>query len=215
VRAGGFVLVVSILGLAACKPPPPPPPQTVFVKVLDEAKAPVGNAEITASSQVLSVTSPEGLAQLAVGGRTGATWYVDVHCPPGYRSPGAPLEIRRLENVGETPEYVARCSRLRHKLMVNIKATGGANLPVLYLGKEVARTDAAGKAQVALEGDVLERIDLQLDTSAPSYAKKHPQMPTGSFEIPNLDGETTFEVKFTEDAKPKPRAFVRKGPIAM
>ena len=68
---------------------------------------------------------------------------------------------------------------------------------------------------VTLEGDSLERIDLQLDTSDAAFAKVHPQNPTGSFEIPSRDDETTFEVKFTQDKK-APRKVVKKsGPVPM
>jgi hypothetical protein len=213
----GAVFAVAAAGVGACKPPPPPAPVTVFVRVLDESKEPVGNAEIASQSQVISRTNVDGRAEITVSGREGATYLVDVRCPAGYRSPDAPLEIRRLDNgSAAAPEYVTRCSRLRHKLVVNVKATGaGGSLAVLYLGKPLTRTDAEGKARVELEGDALERIDLQLDTSDPAFAKVHPQSPTGSFEIPTRDGETSFEVKFTQDKKAPKKAFVRKGPVPM
>ncbi len=212
-----LVAIGAIASLVACKPAPPPPPVTVFVRVVDESKAPVSDAEIASDSQVISKTNGEGRAEITVGGREGATYLLDVRCPNGYRSPEAPLEIRRLDNGSAAPpEYVTRCNRLRHKLVVNVRVTGaGGSLPVLYLGKELTRTDADGKARVVLEGDVFERVDLQLDTSDPAFAKIHPQNPTGSFEIPNRDEETTFEVKFTADKKPAPKIIRRSGPVAM
>jgi len=218
VRAGTFVLAALALeALPACKPPPQPAPSSVLVRVLDESKAPVGDAELASQSQVISRTDAEGRAEISVSGREGASYLVDVRCPIGYRSPEAPLEVRRLDNGSAgRPEYVARCNRLHHKLVVNVKATGaGGSLPVLYLGKPLTRTDGEGKARVVLEGDVLERIDLQLDTSAAPFAKIHPQNPTGSFEIPTVDGETTFEVKFTQDKKPVKKAVKRSGPVAL
>ncbi len=209
--------IFAALLFAACKPPPQPAPVTVFVRVLDESKEPVKNAEIASQSQVISTTNQDGRAEITVSGREGATYLVDIRCPNGYRSPQVPLEIRRLDNgAASPPEYVTHCSRLRHKLVVRVKAIGaGGPLAVLYLGKPLTRTDAEGNARVVLEGDALERIDLQLDTSDPSFAKFHPQSPIGSFEIPNRDGETTFEVKFTQDKK-APRKVVKKsGPIPM
>lgn len=207
-----FVLLptVACASLGACKPVPPPPPVTVLVKVVDEGKTPVENAEIASASQVITTTNAEGRAEITVSGREGATFFVDVRCPQGYRSPEAPLEVRRLDNGSATaPEYVTKCNRLRHRLVVNlsVKAPTGANvagLPVLYLGKPLTKTDAEGKAKVALEGDVLERVDLMVDTNDTSFAKYHPQNPVGSFEIPNRDDETSFEVKFTVD-KPAPK----------
>lgn len=209
--------IATLAALAGCKPPPPPAPVTVFVRVLDESKEPVGNAELASQSRVISTTNAEGRAEITVSGREGATFLLDVRCPAGYRSPETALAIRRLDNgAAAPPEYVTHCSRLRHKLVVNVKATGaGASLAVLYLGKPLTHTDAEGKARVELEGDALERIDLQLDTSDATFARIHPQSPTGSFEIPNRDGETTFEVKFTRDAKPLRKAVRRSGPTAL
>jgi hypothetical protein len=207
----------AMAALVACEPPPQPPPVTVFVRVVDESKAPVSDAEIGSQAQVIAKTDGDGRAQITVGGREGATYLVDVRCPDGYRSPEAPLEIRRLDNGSAAPpEYLTRCNRLRHTLVVNVRVTGtSGSLPVLHLGKPLTHTDAEGKARVVLEGDVFERVDLQLDTSDPAFAKVHPQNPTGSFEIPNRDGEITFEVKFTTDKKPPPKVVRRSGPVAM
>jgi hypothetical protein len=217
VKTLSAALVLAVISLAACKPPPPPAPVTVFVRVVDESKEPVSNAEIAAQSQVISRTGGDGRAEVTVGGREGATYVLDVRCPDGYRSPEAPLEIRRLDNGSSAPpEYVTRCSRLRHKLVVHVQVAGaGGSLPVLYLGKQLTRTDADGKARVVLEGDALERIDLQLDTSDAAFAKVHPQSPVASFEIPTVDGETTFELKFTQDKKAPKKLVKRSGPKAM
>lgn len=202
--------VVAYGSMVACKEVPQPPPVTVYVKVVDEAKAPVENAQIASNSQLVTTTNAEGRAELTVAGREGATFFIDVRCPPGYRSPEAPLEVRRLDNGSATaPEYVTKCSRIRHRLVVNVKvnAPAGASvtgMPILYLGKPLTKTDAEGKAKVVLEGDVLERVDLMVDTSDASFGKYHPQNPVGTFEIPNADGETTFDLKFTVD-KPAPK----------
>lgn len=204
--------IATCASMVACKEVPPPPPVTVFVKVVDEAKGPVENAVIASQSDVVTTTNGDGRAEITVRGREGATFFLDVRCPAGYRSPDAPLEIRRLDNgSAAAPEYVTKCSRLRHRLVVNVnvKAPAGASvsgLPVVYLGKPLTKTDAEGKAKVVLEGDVLERVDLMLDTSDPAFGKYHPQNPVGTFEIPNADGETGFDVKFTVDKPPPKKA---------
>jgi len=199
---------------AACKPVPLPPAVTVYVKVVDEAKEPVSNAELASQSRLIATTNSDGRAEITVTGREGQAFLVDVRCPQGYRSPDVPLEIRRLENgSGAPPEYVTRCNRLRHRLVVNVKtinAPGG--LPIRYLGKPLTKTDALGKARVVLEGDVMERVDLTLDTSDPSLSKLHPQSPVVSLEIPNRDEETNTEVKFTVD-KPPPKKAVGRPKI--
>jgi hypothetical protein len=115
------------------------------------------------------------------------------------------------------PEYGARCSRARHSLNVRIHTVGAgaANMPIRHLGKEVARTDATGMAQVVIEGQVKERVDLQIDTSDPKFAKMHPQNPVASFEITEKDEAELFELKFTADKKPVRKAAARVGPKAL
>jgi hypothetical protein len=211
------VLAIAASLFVACKPPPMPAPVKVLVRVLDEAKAPVDGAEVAAASQIIGKTGRDGRTELVVSGREGATYPIEVRCPAGYRSPDAPLMVRRLDNgTAALPEYVARCSRLRHRLVVRIQVKGAdRSLSVLRLGKALTRTDAEGKAVVVLEGDVLERVDLQLDTSDPALSKLHPQSPISSFEIPNHDDETTLDVKFTRDAKRVVRVGARRPPAAL
>lgn len=193
-----------------------PAPSVVHIRVIDEAKAPVPGAQIAASGTVVATTDAEGRASVEVAGREGETFGVDVRCPVLYRSPPAPLAIRRLPTMAaDAPEYVARCSRTRHTLVVAVRAEGGGNLPVLHLGKEVARTDESGSAHVLVEGDVHERVELLLSTSgAPAHAKLHPQNPVVAFEVGERDEIVVFDVKFTREAKPVRRAAPRVGPRA-
>lgn len=205
-------VVGTILALAACKAPPAPP-SAVFIKAIDETKAPVKDAELTAQGQVIAQTDADGRAKVTLTGREGMSFLVEVRCPQGFRSPNRPVEVRRLENSGAAaPEYVTHCERQRHTLTIDVKTTGATNMPVLQLGKEIAHTDDAGAAHFVIEGDVADRIDLQLDTTDPKLAKVHPQNPTGSFVIANHDDSVAFEVKFTVDKKRVWHGREKKGP---
>ncbi len=207
---GGGLTTIGVL--ASCKAPPPSPPVSVVIRVLDESRNAVPGAQIAAASAVVATTNANGQAVITVTGPEGASYPVQVRCPPGYRSPDASIEVRRLEGPS-TPEYLTRCSKLRHHLVVNVRATGaGAPLRIMHLSKEVAKTDAAGNARIDLVGEVLERFDLTLDTSDPSLAKLHPMSPTASFEIGERDGETSFDLKFTRDAKIAPKVVKKTGP---
>jgi hypothetical protein len=203
-------LGLALFGAAGCSSPPAPP-ATVFIRVLDEGKAPVAGAEIVTRTEVVTTTDKDGHAEISVTGQEGASFEVEVRCPPAYRSPGAPLIVRRMMTVA-APEYVARCSRLRHTLTVTIHTVGGSNMPIVHLGKEVARTDETGTARVVIEGQVQERIDLTIDTTDPKFAKLHPQNPQASFGIGEKDDVQTFEMKFTADKPPPKRVVRRTGP---
>jgi hypothetical protein len=210
---GVATVTLAFASGAACKAPAAPPSK-VAIRVLDEAKAPIDGAEIASDSAVVARTNPEGLAEVTLDGREGETFNLEVRCPKAYRSPQQPLVIRRIQTA-DTAEYVTHCSRLRHTLVVGVRAIGGGgNMPIRHLGKEIARTDEAGGANVLIEGEVQERVELQLDTSEPKFAKLHPQNPTGSFEVTNKDEVKVFEVKFTKDRPPPVKVFKRQGPKA-
>jgi hypothetical protein len=206
--------VITVAAAVGCSSPPQPPSKVV-IRVLDEAKAPVAGAELSANAQTLTTTGADGSADVMVTGREGTTFAVDVRCPNTYRSPSAPVLVRRLRvGSAQAPEYVTTCSRLRHSLAVTIRAEGGADMPILHLGKEVARTDQTGMAHVMIEGLVHERVDLTIDSSDPKFAKLHPQSPVVSFSIPDKDDAQTYLMKFMSPPKPVRHVAARTGPKA-
>lgn len=210
---GAFALAAAVAGLVACRTPPPPA-ATVYIEVHDEAKATVKDAEVMAQGQVIAQTGADGRAEVHLTGREGTTFPVEVHCPQGFRSPSQTLAIRRLENAASPPPtYVTQCYRLRHTVVIDVKTVGAAAMPVLRLGQPVGHTDDAGVAQITIEGDVDERIELQLDTSDPRFARVHPQSPAGSFVIRNQDDHVNFDVRFTVDRPPVVRRKAKKGPV--
>lgn len=201
--------VLFALFAAGCAPPARPP-STVFIRVVDEAKQPVPAAEIAAGASVISRTDTAGRAEVTVRGREGEMYPVEVRCPSGYRNPlGSAVAIRKFDPSLPSPEYVSTCARMRHVVDVEIHAEGGPNLPVVHLGREIARTDATGRTKVQIEGDVHERLELTLSTSAPEHAKLHPQNPFATFEIEEHDVVKPFEVKLTKDKPPKKRAAAK------
>jgi hypothetical protein len=209
------VAMTGLSTLATGCSSPPPPPSVVLIRVLDEVKAPIRGAVIASRSEIIAKTNDEGRAEVELTGREGTSFEVEVRCPNIYKSPTSPVVVRRiLSSDGPSPEYVTHCNRLRHRLSVTIHTTGGTNMPVTHLGREVARTDQTGTAQVLIEGQVQEHVDLQIDTSDPKHAKLHPQNPVASFEIGERDETKTFDMKFTSDVKQVRKASKRAGPKA-
>jgi hypothetical protein len=205
---------VTVAATVGCSSPPAAP-ESVYILVLDEGKAAVPDTEIVTHGEVVTKTNADGRAELQLTGREGTSFAVEVRCPNGYRSVGPPLVIRRLMTVGSpVPEYSAHCGRLRHSVSVRIHTENGSNMAVRHLGKEVARTDNTGIAQVVIEGMVHDRVDLTIDTSDPRWAKVHPQNPVATFEITEKDDTQAFEVKFTAPPKPVRHVAQRTGPKA-
>jgi len=201
----GAVAAMVTCALVSCEPPPAPA-VTVTVRARTETGTAVANADVFAGPTLVARTDREGLARLDIRGAEGDTFYVRVDCPTGFRSPNEPLSVRRLGIAATTalPEYDVVCHEIRHTLVVAVRAEGGADLPVLYLGKEVARTDRSGAAHVTVAMDVHERIELMIGTSGKDNEKIHPQNPVSVFEMPDHDDMQVFPVTFTRDVKKAP-----------
>jgi hypothetical protein len=171
--------------------------------------------EIFSGMSLVARTRADGRATLDLAGAEGDTFELRVQCPTGFRSPSAPLVVRHLGIGGaKVPEYVVTCTEARHTLVVVVRADAGPNLPLLYLGHEVARTDAFGAAHVAFEVDGHEHLELTLSTAGKENEKLHPQNPVAVFEGSDRDTIEMFEMAFTRDAKKAPPARVKpRGPI--
>jgi len=205
-------LATSGVAVAGCEPPPPPA-VTITVHTRTETGTAVADAAVFAGPTLVARTDREGLARLDIRGAEGETFYVRVDCPTGYRSPTEPLSVRRLGIAAATaaPRYDVVCHELRHTMVIGVRAEGGPDLPILYLGKEVARTDRSGAAHVTVAMDVHERIELTIATAGKDNEKIHPQNPVAVFEMPDHDDIQLFPVTFTRDVKkPPPRGGGRK-----
>ncbi len=201
----GFVALT--LGQAACTAPVPAAPTALVVNVKSDAGEGIAGAEVFQGQTLVARTGEAGTARIEVQGREGDSFSIIVRCPPAYRSPEAPIQVRRLDvssDNGTAPAYEVRCVKLRHFMVVAVLAENGPDLPVVYLGREVARTDASGAAHVVLEMNVHDRAELMLGTSGRESEKIHPQNPVSVFEMPDHDDLQLFALTFTRDPKKRP-----------
>lgn len=186
-------------------------PKTYGISVLVEAdpQTPLAGAVVLRDGVNLATTGANGRATVQLRGAEGELIQVNVRCPAGYTSPSLPLEISLRSQAGteRLPSYRVSCPPETRNVVVAVRATNGADLPVRYLGKEVARTDASGAAHVALRLRPGERFELSLDT-APKPTLL-PKSPSAVFVTPDHDELLVFEQRFTAPAAQK---AVRRGP---
>jgi hypothetical protein len=192
-------LVLAATSLAACAPAVPAVhAQDAVIRVESDPGSPVAGAKVTFDGRTLAETSREGSARLHMTGLDGDVFHVTVACPEGYEPASAlafDVLVRRGLDAGRTPEFVGRCARAERRAIVVVRATNGPNLPVVYLGREVARTDASGAATVGIDVHPGDDVELTLDTRG---AKKlHPQNPALSFKAPERDDLVMLDQKFT------------------
>jgi hypothetical protein len=208
--SGSFALGSAAIGCSALEPVPPPPLEVV-VRVNGDPGQPIKGAALLFNGQKVSTSGDDGVARLKLTGKDGESFDVAVSCPDGFQSPSKPIQVvlKRLAD-DKKPEYDVACPPTVRTVVVAVRADGGANLPVLYLGREVARTDTAGAAHVLLKLKPDEPFDLVLGTT--ENASLRPQNPFASFVVKDHDDVFVFDQRFEQEKK-KPKGGGRRGPV--
>jgi hypothetical protein len=201
--------------VAACSAlePVPPPPQEIVIRVAGDPGQPIKGASVQYNGKKVSESNAEGVAQLKLNGKDGETYDLMILCPEGFQSPTKPLQVmlRRLADANKKPEYDVSCPPTTRTVVVAVRADNGPNLPVKYLGREVARTDGAGAATVMFKLKADESFNLVLGTDGNDRLR--PQNPAASFIVRDRDDVFTFDQKFDLEKKKSTGGGRRSGPI--
>lgn len=195
------IVAAALLLAGACGDPPPPAPFEVYVRVEGDPGKPIEGATITRGGKQLAVTNVEGRAMLKLAGAEGEIADVTVTCPAGFSSPKSPTNVRltRLADKTKVPEYPVACPPNVRRVVVAVRAENGPNLPVLYLGKAITKTDESGAAHFALEVAPGAQFQVVLDTAERKDIK--PQQPAKIFVVSQQDEILLFDQKFEVERK--------------
>jgi len=219
--ARAALLAMVLAPMASCNRASPAASYDLLIRVSGGSGRPLAGARVLYQGKPVGTSKDNGTVKLSIEGTEGEVFPFSVACPDGYRSPVKPIDVtlRRLADPGEPPEFSVTCMPLTRSVVVAVRADQGPNLPVMYLGQEVARTDSSGAAHVLLTLAPGEEFELMLDTASPGGERLRPQKPTGKFSVKNADEIMTFHVPFTvevEKRAPPPRAAPRPtGPIRL
>lgn len=189
------------------------PTQAIVFAAESDPGMPLAGAQVQHRGRVVATTGADGAAPLQITGQEGEVFDFEVRCPSGHRSPDAPVSVvlRRTTGQGAAARFPIRCAPKERALVVAVRAEGGANLPVLYLGREVARTDGSGAAHVAFRVAATDSVALTLDTT--EQPRLRPQHPSMSFHGADRDQITVFGQKFDAPLpKPRPRPAAAPAP---
>jgi hypothetical protein len=213
-----FLLALGAMAAASaasgCKDlePPPPAPFQLYVKVESDPGLAVVGAVVSRNNKTLATTGADGRALLTFAGEEGegAMANVSVKCPDTFQSPTKPLVLKltRLADKTKIPEYGVSCPPMLRKVVVAVKAENGPFLPVVYLNRQITKTDASGAAHFALEVAPGAQFNVTLDTSDNSRLK--PVSPSKPFTVGQTDDILVFEQKFDVE---KPKVFVYRPNI--
>lgn len=198
-----FVSGCARLGLSMDEPTDPPYDVAVHVES-DPGKALAG-AELQAEGHPVGTTDATGTLKLQFTGKEGDRVELVVKCPAGHDSPTTPtlVTLRRLAASSRLPTYTMACAPKVRTVVVGVRAENGPNLPVVYLGRPVGRTDGAGAAHVLLSPKAGEQVELTLVTTEKGAEGLRPQNPTLTFVSKAYDDFVVLEQKFVTERKPE------------
>jgi hypothetical protein len=197
--------LVSSLALVACRQRQEPSPYEFVVRVTSDPGRPLPGAVFSYNDAQVGITKADGTVRLAIRGAEGEVFGLSVACPEGFRSPTAPLEVtlRRQADPTKRPEYAVSCPPRNRAVVVAVRADNGKNLPVLYLGQEVARTDASGAAHVLLYASPDDPFEVTLGTAEKGAERLRPQNPSLKFVVKDQDDVLTFDQRFVVEPLPR------------
>ena len=177
---------------------PPPPPFKVAVSVESDKDVPLPGVVIQRNNKEIGKTEPNGKATLVFRGEEGDQIDVWVKCPEGFDSPTKPttVALRRLADPTKVAEYPVKCPPAERKVVVALRSDNGANLPVKYLNREIARTDASGAATFMLSGKPGDHMEFTLDTTDKANDNLRPQNPTVAVVVDNKDNYYALDQPF-------------------
>lgn len=215
-RLRKFVAAAACLVSSACARVEPPPHQ-VLVRVESEPGQPLAGATLSRGVDVLGKSASSGEIALGLRGDAGEVVELLATCPSGFRTPEKPLAIalRPLAQSARKPEYKVSCPPLMRSLVIAVRAPNANNVPLRYLGKEIARTDGSGTAHALLNVSPGEMITVTLDTTGEEHAALMPQQPELKLSMPEHDEVALFDQAFTRVESARKKHVARRGPTKL
>jgi len=185
----------------------------LLVHVESDPGRPLAGARVQHGGRELGVSAADGRVSVQATGSEGERIDLELTCPTGFRSPESTLSVTLRHAVGsnERPEYFAACPPLTRKLVIAARLEHGANLPIRYLGRELARSDGDGVAHLLLEGETDKTVELTVDTS--EQPQLRPKSPTARFRIGNRDDVVVLAQTFQSPPKPVVHTQRPSGPV--
>lgn len=207
-RAHSLLLFGLALGAVGCARQPQANRYDLAVRVEADPGEPLADAKLLHAGKELGRTSEDGRVVVRATGNEGERIELELQCPAGHEAPSAPLAVT-LRRSAQRPEYFASCPPSSRKLVVAARLDNGPGLPIRYLGREVARSDASGVAHLVLDAETDKTVELTIDTSEQPTLR--PKSPTARFRIPNRDDIVVLAQSFQPERKPAVR--IQRLPI--
>lgn len=157
---------------------------------------PLEGVTIQLDSATLGTSGESGIIRANVEGTEGQVVALRAVCPQGYQAENEAFTfvLRRHSDNRRLPQYEIRCRPLLRSMVVAVRARNGPNLPVRYLGQQIATTDAHGAAHVLLKSHAQDTVELMLDTE--QHPRLRPRNPTERFRVGSTDEWVVLDLAF-------------------
>jgi hypothetical protein len=202
---------------AGCAHGAPKARYRVRVHVESYPERPVAGATVFALGQDAGATGASGNLTLQIRGTEGERIPLAVSCPEGFRSPDKPAEaiLHGLAGEGREAQYDFRCAPMTRSLAIVVRADHGPHLPVIVLGREVARTDESGAAHVLVQVPANDDVAVTLSTAEPGNHRLRPQNPSIAFTPSDKTDFKLFNVSFQLEPEKVRAAAARPMPLRL
>lgn len=183
-RRGALALALApalaLIG-AGCGGNQAPTLYPITLRVVSDNR-PMPGAKILLRDRELGATDATGAFQMQTPGVEGTTVDLTVRCPDGFTSPAQPIAVvlRSTISLGDGGrnagiETTAQCPPSQRIAAVIVRTPNRANLPILYNGHEITRTDLQGIAHMIFRVAPREAISFRIDTSGqPNLRPQNP-----------------------------------------
>lgn len=190
----------------------------ITLRVVSDSR-PLAGAQVLVRDRELGATDATGSFRMQTPGVEGTSLELTVRCPNGFTSPANPVSVvlRSTIALDRTQqaagiETTAECPPSHRIAAVVVRTPNRGNLPILYNGHEITRTDLQGIAHMIFRVAPREAIALRIDTS--SQPNLRPQNPL--LTVTTREGDDVYVTSQNFDDYVPPvvrRPVVRRGPV--
>lgn len=178
----------------------------VVLKATSDDSEPLEGVKFASGSSAIGTSNSKGTVAVNMKGSDGQSLPITTTCPDGYVGPEQPstlklTEVRRVNQEGpSTLGIEVTCTRKLREIVLVVRTTNAASLPVDVGGKTVGTTDENGNAHVRLQLDrEVRSLSVSLGTNdSPSL---RPQNPSRVYELDGQDSILLVDQSFTIDRK--------------
>jgi hypothetical protein len=213
-RVGASVLL-AVTTLACAREERRTASYPLVIRVESQPGQPVAGASVSFQGRSVGRTDDAGTVTLAVRGAEGEHVTIGIGCPDGFVASGkaADIVLHALEDPTRKPEYDVECRPVHRTIVVVVRADRGAHLPVMYLGREIARTDESGAAHALLDVPASEDVEVSLSTAEEGNQRLRPQNPSLKFFATDPSDLKVFSIPFQVEPEARVYRTERRLPI--